>query len=257
MLRGLMLRLLIAAATLAIGLPVAVLVGLGVARPDLAMRAGRVWSRLLLRAAGARPSYEGLEHVAANEPRVYIANHQSSIDIWALTTVLPVSARFAAKQELFRLPVFGWVLRAGGFISIDRGNRADAIRSLERAAERVRAGTSLILFAEGTRSRSGRLLPFKKGAFHFAVRAGVPVVPVAIGGSFVVMPTSPLAVRPGPVRVAFAPPLDPRVFGNDHEALRHAVREVIAARLAVIDPRAVAAETDRAPGSARVRGTAR
>ncbi len=115
-------------------------------------------------------------------PLIFASNHESALDIWVLVEYLPRNVRFIAKRELFRIPVFGWYLRLGGHIPVDRGNHGQAVQSLRDAAAAVRAGTSLIVFPEGTRSRDGRVQPFKKGPFALAMEAGVPVVPVAVSG---------------------------------------------------------------------------
>jgi 1-acyl-sn-glycerol-3-phosphate acyltransferase len=223
MLRAVFACVVFVVTTLGLGLP-AFLVSLLRPRSDITMKAGRLWSRALLWAVGARVEYVGLEHARSRLPCIFIANHQSSVDIWALVSVLPAPTRFVAKQSLFRLPVLGWAMAAGGFISIDRADRARAIRSLHIAAERVRSGRPVILFAEGTRSRDGTLRPFKKGPFHLALAARVPVVPVAISGSWEVLRPGTARLRPGPVRVEFLPPLDVTGFlPSDHEGL---LREV-------------------------------
>jgi 1-acyl-sn-glycerol-3-phosphate acyltransferase len=227
MLRGLWACIVLVAATLAFGVPAA-LVSLFRRGSDATMRLGRFWSRLMLASVGARVGYEGLDRAVSRLPCVYISNHQSNVDIWALIAVLPASTRFVAKQSLFRVPALGWAMAASGFISIDRSNRARAIRSLRAAARRIRDGRPVVLFAEGTRSKSGRLGDFKKGPFHLAVQAGVPVVPVAISGSWQVMPPGSLRVRPGPVTVRFLEPIDVISFQPDnHAGLRDAVRQAI------------------------------
>ena len=199
---------------------------------DISMRVGRPWGRLNLAAVGARVEYVDLDNATARQPCVYVANHQSNVDIWALIAVLPLHARFVAKASLFRIPVLGWALSASEFISVDRSDRAAAIRSLEQAAQKVRAGRSVVMFAEGTRSCSGKLAPFKKGPFHLALRADVPVVPVAISGSGAVLAPRALRVRPGPVRVRFFPPIDPARFQpDDTRGLMAAVRARIEAEL--------------------------
>lgn len=197
-------------------------------RSDSIMRFGRLWAAANLWAAGARVEYEGLEHMAAVSPCVYIANHESNIDIWALIRVLPVRTRFVAKQSLFRIPVMGWAMAASGFVPIDRGHRGRAIQSLRRAACRIRDGRSVVLFPEGTRSRDGRLQPFKKGPFHLALRARVPLIPVAIRGSWQVMRPGSVRVKPGPVEVEFLPAVDPTEFlPEDTAGLAALLREKI------------------------------
>ena len=224
MLRALFTLLVLIVATLACGLP-AMLVSLLRPNSDASMRAGRLWSRALLWAVGARVTYVGLEHLGSHLPCIFIANHQSNVDIWALVRVLPDPTRFVAKQSLFRIPVLGWAMAAGGFISIDRADRQRAIGSLRIAAERIRSGRPVVLFAEGTRSRDGSLRPFKKGPFHLALEARVPLVPVAISGSWEVLRPGTLRIRPGPVRVEFLPPLEVTDdLPDDHEGLLREVR---------------------------------
>jgi 1-acyl-sn-glycerol-3-phosphate acyltransferase len=156
-------------------------------------------------------------------PLIFASNHESALDIWVLLSRVPRSVRFIAKQELFRIPVFGAYMRLGGHIPVDRGNHARAIEALRRAGAAVRAGTSLIVFPEGTRSRDGSVQPFKKGPFVVAMEAGVPVVPVAIAGTGRITPKQHVSVTPGTIRVAFGEPVDPRAF-PDKVALLHEVR---------------------------------
>lgn len=225
--RGLWALCVLLATTMVLAPSVTLLVLLFPRLSDLSMRAGKIWSRSMLRAVGARITYEGLEH-KLDSPCVYISNHQSMVDVWALISILPNSTRFVAKRELFRIPVFGWVLRSAEFTPVDRGNPAEAIRALSTAAARVRAGRSIVLFPEGTRSRDGSLRPFKKGAFYLALAAGVPVVPVAITGSFDVLPPGSLRVRPGAVRVSFQPAIDVAAYQpQDHAGLQARVRSAI------------------------------
>src|SRR5262249_42003027 len=163
MFRGLLILVTLVVATTIFG--VAGIVGsVLTGRRELVFRCGRLWSRTLLAAAGVRPRYEGLDHVAGTAPRLFLANHLSILDIWALLVALPVTTRFVAKRSLFRIPVLGQTMAAGGFIPIDRKDRTSAMRSLAGATAALRAGASIILFPEGTRSRDGRLAPFKKGA---------------------------------------------------------------------------------------------
>lgn len=193
---------------------------------DLPIWLGRhVWAPLGLWLAGAR-----LDIVRAPAPPpgpvIFAANHESALDIWTMFVAIPRSFRFIAKEELFRLPVFGWYLRLGGHIPVDRTNRLRAVASLRHAAETVRGGTSIIVFPEGTRSRDGRIQPFKKGPFVIAKDAGVPVVPIAISGSGAVTPSKVVAVHPGTIRVAAGEPIDPALF-PDKEALLGEVRRRI------------------------------
>lgn len=178
-------------------------------------RIQRAWARALLRVTGITVSVEGRERVPAG-PVVFISNHASFVDIWALLDVLPGSPRFVAKKEFMYFPVLGQAMRAMGHISIDRANRASAFAAYDRAATAIRNGVSAVVFAEGTRSRSGRLQPFKKGPFVLAIAAQVPVVPVLCADTFARMPKGRLAPRPGRVTVRFGEPIP--TAGLDYEA---------------------------------------
>lgn len=182
---------------------------------NIAIVLGGIWSRIILRAAGIRIRYIDLENRDRKLPCVFIANHQSMVDIIALLPALPRGTRFVAKESLFRIPVLGWAIAAGGFVPIDRSNINKAMRSLEKAGSRIRAGNSVILFPEGTRSRDGLLRPFKKGAFHMALKAGVPIVPVTIQGSFQRLRPNSLRITPGEVVVHFGEPLDISAYDDN------------------------------------------
>jgi 1-acyl-sn-glycerol-3-phosphate acyltransferase len=200
---------------------------------DLTFHLGQMWSRLHLWALGIRVEYEGAPPPPDALPCVFVANHQSIVDMWAVAIRLPTSTRFVAKKSLFWIPIFGWAIRAGGFIPIDRSNKDKAIGSLALAGEALERGNSVILFAEGTRSRDGRLKPFKKGPFLLALHAEVPVVPIAISGAGAVVRPGSMVVRPGTVKVTFLPPIDVSPYlPSDWEGLLGEARGRIAARLA-------------------------
>lgn len=237
MLRGIWVRLVLVIATIAIALPTTLLLLLFPRREGLFVGAGKLWSRIMLATAGARVTVHDLPHAYRHDPCVFIANHGSMVDIWVMFTFMPVNTRFVAKQELFKIPIFGWVLRASGCVPIDRGRRQEAIRSLQSAGDQIRAGRSVVLYPEGTRSRDGRLAPFKKGAFHLAVKAGVPVVPVSIRGSFEMLPPGTWRVNPGAVEVRLDAPIDVAPFQPaDAGGLLEQVRATIERRLAPSAP---------------------
>jgi 1-acyl-sn-glycerol-3-phosphate acyltransferase len=231
MLRGIWVKIMFGIATMAFAVPATILAMFLPGTSNLIIRSGRLWSRSLLWASGARVTYHGLERATTANPCIYIANHQSVVDIWVMFSFIPETTRFVAKQELFRIPMFGWALAASGCIPINRGSRTEAIQSLKIAAEKIREGRSVVLYPEGRRSCDGTLQAFKKGAFHLALEAGVPVVPVAIVGSFDVVPPGALRVKPGPVEVYIEPHVDPTPYRpGDHEGLLRTVREAIARR---------------------------
>lgn len=207
-----------------VSLPFMLLTGSG----ELPMWFARfAWSPSCLRVAGTRVE-EAPRPPLPEGPLIFVSNHESALDIWVLLSLVPRSIRFVAKQELFRIPIFGTYLRLGGHIPVDRGHHLRAVESLRRAGETVRGGTSLIVFPEGTRSLDGRVQPFKKGPFVVAKEAGVPVVPIAISGSGRITPKRLIAVTPGSVRVAFGVPVDPRAFADKDALLVEVRRRVIA-----------------------------
>ena len=197
----------------------------------------RVYARQLLRAAGVEVRIEGLEHVAPQGPQIIACNHQSFFDILVVMASLPVRARFVAKKELFRVPFFGWAIHFLGHIRLDRQNRKQAFAAYEIAAETlVRERMHVVVFPEGTRSRSGLLLPFKKGPAVLAIAAGVTVVPCYCAGTFDILPKGSILVRPHPVQLFFGPPLDAAGLTYDD---RDAFTERLYAAVAALRARSV------------------
>jgi 1-acyl-sn-glycerol-3-phosphate acyltransferase len=165
----------------------------------------RFWARVSLVFAGVRLEIFGREHLPARGPVIYMANHQSNFDILALFAGIPLQFRWLAKQELFRVPLFGLAMRRSGYIPIDRSDRRKAQQGMAEAARRIQEGTSVVIFPEGTRSPDAALLPFKKGGFILALQAQVPVVPVVIRGSNAIMPKHSRWICGGVIRVEFFP----------------------------------------------------
>jgi len=168
----------------------------------------RWWCRLIAFSIFARIHVHGTENVRADKNYVYMANHSSLIDIPALFAYLPYQFRIMAKKELFYVPFMGWHLWTAGNFPIDRSDPRKTAKSLRGVIEGVRAGKSLAVFPEGTRTPDGQLQEFKQGAFKIAVRAGVPIVPVSIRGTFKLLPKTTLAPRPGRVDVIIGKPID-------------------------------------------------
>jgi 1-acyl-sn-glycerol-3-phosphate acyltransferase len=187
------------------------------------------WSRRLLQVNGARLRVEGLGRLDPGGAYVFVANHASLVDIWALLAAVPQSVKFLAKRELLRWPLFGRVLRAAGHLPIDRTDLRHAAAAYDEAAAKIRRGTSAAVFAEGTRSPTGALLPFKRGPFVLAIRAGVPVVPVWIGGTFAMLPRGSLRIRPGEVVVRLGAPIPTGELAHeDRERLAQQARAAVA-----------------------------
>jgi 1-acyl-sn-glycerol-3-phosphate acyltransferase len=218
-------------------------------RRNFPVRIGRRWARLHLWALGLRPDYRGAVPAGEVAPRIFVANHLSIVDIWAMLAVVPLNARFVGKRSLFRIPIFGWSMAAAGFIPIDRTHGGRAMAAVSRASEALRSGHAIVMFPEGTRSRAGRLLPFKKGAFHLALSEEVPIVPVAISGSGRMVRPRSVVVRRVPVSVTFLPPVDVTTFlPADVEGLIARVREAILLHLAP-DERPVPPPVEHAPAA--------
>ncbi|HKJ05333.1 MAG TPA: lysophospholipid acyltransferase family protein [Geopsychrobacteraceae bacterium] len=175
--------------------------------PDYLHNCAIIWAKGCLRLAGVRIKVEGSEHLQ-NRSAVYIANHQSQFDILAMYACLPIQFRWMAKRELFDIPLFGMAMRRCDYIPIDRSNRRKAMQSMITAAQRIKDGTSVIVFPEGTRSPDGKLLPFKKGGFLIALKAQAPIVPIAIDGSFSLLPRGSFLVRPGEIKVTILPAVE-------------------------------------------------
>jgi 1-acyl-sn-glycerol-3-phosphate acyltransferase len=164
---------------------VSIVGGLVRARPALHDWVHRNWSRVELWAAGVRVSVRGMDHVTSERPQIFISNHQSIFDIFAILATIPASVRFVAKRELGRIPIFATAMRAAGHVFIDRGDRRSASRAMRAAGIRMKQqNLSLGLFPEGTRSRDGKLGGFKRGTFALAIETQVPILPVAVDGGW-------------------------------------------------------------------------
>jgi 1-acyl-sn-glycerol-3-phosphate acyltransferase len=189
----------------------------------------RLHARLVLVVAGVKIETSGLDRIDFTHHYVYVANHASFFDIPAVIAGIPDQIRIVYRRSLEKIPIFGWGLKVGHYISIEReGGRASA-QSLDEAAKKIRHGASVLLFAEGTRSVDGRLQAFKRGPFHLAVQAGVPIVPVTINGSHEVLPRNSLRIRPGTISLTLSSPIEPPgTNGKETELdVRDRVHEII------------------------------
>jgi 1-acyl-sn-glycerol-3-phosphate acyltransferase len=175
--------------------------------------------------AGIRTRVAGREHVPAGQAVVFCANHQSNVDPPILFHALHRRLHVLFKKELTKLPLLGTAFQIGGFVPIDRGSREQSMAAIEQAAESLRQGNSFLTFPEGTRSRTGALLPFKRGPFLMALKAQVPVVPVAVQGGTASMRKGSSIVRPTTVSVRIGAPIETKGMGlSDRERLADTVR---------------------------------
>jgi len=188
----------------------------------------RAWARSILFVSGIRVRIDGLEHLPTDGSCILMPNHQSNYDIPVLLGCLPVQFRWLAKAELFKIPIFGRGMRGCGYISIDRSNRKSAFHSLNEAAIKIRNGVSVLIFPEGTRSRDGQIIAFKKGGFVLSVDAGVPIIPIVISGTRAVMPKGRLLIRTQAVRMRILAPIATSGYTRKNkDDLMAVVRETI------------------------------
>jgi 1-acyl-sn-glycerol-3-phosphate acyltransferase len=199
---------------------------------EAVFKIARFWSRLVLGVPGVRVKVEQRAPLDPRRPYIFMCNHASMIDIWAGFVGVPASFRFIAKKQLSRIPLFGWAMWAGRFIFIDRQNAVAARRSIEEAARRIKSGQSVLIYPEGTRTRDGRLMPFKKGGFHLAIDSGTDIVPMAIEGTRALMPRGSMLIRSGEVRLQIGEPIPTAGLApGDREQLVRQVRDRIAEML--------------------------
>ena len=211
--------------TLAISVPTMVDAFRGTITKELCDRRLAVWAHHIVIDNGHFDlEVLGRENLVPGETYLVMSNHQSHYDIPVLFEVIGSNIRMITKEELFRVPIFGDALKLGGFISIDRGNRHAAIRSLEAARDLMASGTHVWIAPEGTRSPTGDLLPFKKGAFYLALEAGLPILPVTLQGTRDALPAKGLRSSGGAqVSVTIHPRIDASLYARQGKAGRDAL----------------------------------
>jgi 1-acyl-sn-glycerol-3-phosphate acyltransferase len=196
-------------------------------------RINQFWTWLVLRIGGISLRVSGLENIQAGHQYIFMVNHRSNIDIPVLVqSLVRFQLRWIAKKELLRVPLFGWAMWATKHIVIDRSDPLAAVKNLERAKDRIAAGISIVVFPEGTRSRDGRLLPFKRGGFLLAAQTRTDIVPVTICGSAEVLAAGEWRLHPGTIEVFVDQPIATDGYrAGKLRVLSEQVREIIAARL--------------------------
>jgi len=193
-------------------------------------RIATLWGRFSAWVFGIEVTVEGEENYRPEGNYLVVSNHAGMADIPLLLGWMKLNLRFVAKEELGKIPVFGWALKSGGYVMIKRGQNREALKSLLDAASVIKSGRSVHIFPEGTRSETGTLLPFKRGAFLVARKADAEILPVTIIGSHLITPKKSLTINKGKVRIIIGKPLCTSDF-PDVESLMAATRRIIAANL--------------------------
>jgi 1-acyl-sn-glycerol-3-phosphate acyltransferase len=164
---------------------------------------------------------KGTENIRPGQNYIYVSNHASAFDIPAVIAGIPDQIRIVYKKELQKIPFFGWALKFGKtYIAIDRAKGTEAARSLDEAAMKFKSGASVLLFGEGTRTKDGKLQPFKRGAFNLAVKAGIPIIPLTINGSFKILPKNKLRINSGEISLVIGKPIPVKEGGGKEEEMR-------------------------------------
>jgi len=186
------------------------------------------WARMFCYLFGIRVTVDGLENIEENHSYVFVANHQSMYDIFAIYGWLPVVFKWVMKQELRKVPFIGFGCQAAGHIFIERGKGMSAMRSLEKAKQTLQGGVSIVIFPEGTRSHDGQVSRFKRGAFSLATQLDLPVVPISLSGCYEVLSRKDILVHRHPIHLHVDRPIMLREeYGSDDQKAMEAVRAVI------------------------------
>jgi 1-acyl-sn-glycerol-3-phosphate acyltransferase len=195
------------------------------------------WAKAILRVCSIKVRVTGQENLDPTVPRIYMANHQSYFDIFALLAYVPVDFKFLMKEELMKIPFLGAAMRRAGYIGIERRDPRKGLRSMRRAAERVRNGVSVVVFPEGTRSIDGRLLAFKKGGFNLALKSGCDIIPVSISNSYRIVPKGSLKINKGSFDIHIGRPISVRNYARKNIGLlMDKVKETISRQMVTSSP---------------------
>ena len=185
----------------------------------------------ITRVAGMRVDVEGRENIPSGVC-MFAANHTSNADAPAIVGAIPRRLAIFGRKSLFDIPIVGLAFRLAKFVPVDRGNREAALASVKQAVEYIKAGSSFLVYPEGTRSPDGRMQRFKKGTFVMAIEAGVPIVPVACSGAHRIMKKNSLVIHPGRVTVRFGKPVEASGFTvEQRNALAQQVHDAVAVQL--------------------------
>jgi len=184
---------------------IAIILGIFDKSGNKSHKVAALWSRLICRWNGIKVEITGTENILVNQPQIFIANHQSYYDIFALAGYLAVQLRWVSKAVLFRIPFMGWGMSAAGYIPVERNNRKQSYQAFLNTLEAIKAGSSVVVFPEGTRSEDGNIGVFKKGSQLLAQRAKVPMVPVTIVGTRDIIRKGSMLIHPKVVQIIISP----------------------------------------------------
>ncbi len=186
------------------------------------------WSRWTCILNGVKVTVEGMEHVDLNRAQIFVANHQSYFDIFALDGFLPVQLRWMSKASIFNIPLVGWAMRAADCISVERGDKKKSYQAFLASVEKLKSGKSVVIFPEGTRSETGEIGEFKKGGHLLSARSKVPLTPATIIGSREIIKKGSGTIHPRPVKIIISPPIewDPKK-SNKGENVLEEIRQII------------------------------
>ena len=186
------------------------------------------WSKMILKTIGVPLAVRGMEKIDTTQPHLYALNHLSALDIPAVYVAMPCHFRVMAKEEIFRYPFLGWHLRRSGQVSIEREHAVASMRSLNRAAAILKGGQPLVVFPEGGRSATGQVKPFLPGVFYVAIKAGVDVVPMALVGSYELLPMETFHIKPRPLDLLVGEPVSSEGYGpRDMDKLAARVQRAV------------------------------
>lgn len=190
----------------------------------------KVWTSGVLFIYGIKVIVSGAENVDPSKGKIYISNHASYLDIFVQIAKLPDNVRMIYKKEINRIPILGWAMFCAGFVSLDRVKMRNAMKSLDKAAERVRKGLSVVIYPEGTRTKDGTIGEFKRGMFFLADKSKADIIPVSLINTFELMPIGSAKVKSGVVYMVIGKPIK---YRKDKELLNE-IRDTVIINMKII-----------------------
>lgn len=199
---------------------------------NFGFRCMQLWARGLLFVGGITYKLHGFEQLQDDQNYLFISNHQSQVDIIALAGAIPLKFGWMAKEELFKIPFLGWHMRTMGYVPINRKSVTSSMRGLLLASKELKEGGSLVIFPEGSRSRDGKLKPFKDGAFYLAIKAGIPIATITIKGTSGIIEKGTSKVNRGEIDITLSDIIEVKDYKQkDREKLKEVIRDSIAVNL--------------------------